>query len=136
MYLLVFDIANIIYSLTKQATLMRRSTVLSLPLQLLFPALVHAAIWWQGSVVISNALVRSPSTVVEHSPHHSKVASSNLAPGEKWQKTFKYTCKIFIELAHELFIEMSEGNVRADAIKLFWTNRLECLSLSNLYSLV
>ncbi len=34
-----FKIANITYFLTKQATLMRRSTVLSLPLQLVFPGL-------------------------------------------------------------------------------------------------
>ena len=33
-----FDIANVIYSFTKQATLLRRSTVLSHPLQLAFPA--------------------------------------------------------------------------------------------------
>jgi hypothetical protein len=32
-----FDIENIIYFLTKQASQMRRSTVLSLPLQLVFP---------------------------------------------------------------------------------------------------
>jgi len=32
-----FDIANIIYFFSKQAALMRRPTVLSLPLQLVFP---------------------------------------------------------------------------------------------------
>jgi hypothetical protein len=34
---LLLDIENIIYFFTQQATLMRRSTVLSLPLQLVFP---------------------------------------------------------------------------------------------------
>ncbi len=36
---LCFDIANIIYNFMKQATFMRRSTTLSLPLQLVFPGL-------------------------------------------------------------------------------------------------
>jgi hypothetical protein len=36
-----FDNANIIYFFTKQVSLMRRSTVLSLPTQLVF----HA-VWW------------------------------------------------------------------------------------------
>jgi hypothetical protein len=40
-----FDIANIIYFFTKQATLMRRSTVLNLPLQLVFPAIAIST--WQ-----------------------------------------------------------------------------------------
>ncbi len=37
--LVAFDFANIIYRFTKQATLMRRSTGLSLPLQSVFPVL-------------------------------------------------------------------------------------------------
>jgi hypothetical protein len=36
-----FDIENIIYFLTKNAALLRRSTVLSLPLQLVFPGTVQ-----------------------------------------------------------------------------------------------
>jgi hypothetical protein len=38
--LFAFETENIIYSLTKRANLIRRSTVLSLPLQLVFPALI------------------------------------------------------------------------------------------------
>jgi len=41
-----FDIANMIYFYTKQATLMMRSTVLSLPLQLMFPDLVFIVSLW------------------------------------------------------------------------------------------
>jgi hypothetical protein len=40
----VVDIENIIYFLTKQATLMRRTTVLSLPLQLVFPDLIMSMV--------------------------------------------------------------------------------------------
>ena len=40
---LVFPVANIIYSFTKQANLMRRSTVLSLPLLLVFPGLIYVS---------------------------------------------------------------------------------------------
>jgi hypothetical protein len=39
--LAAFDIANIIYFFTKQVTLMRRSTIISLPLQLVFPVYIH-----------------------------------------------------------------------------------------------
>jgi hypothetical protein len=35
----ILILANVIFSFTKQATLMRRSTVVSLPVQLVFPAL-------------------------------------------------------------------------------------------------
>jgi hypothetical protein len=39
-----FNMANNIYFFTKQATLMRRSTVLSLPLQLVFPGQIYGRI--------------------------------------------------------------------------------------------
>ncbi len=39
-----FDNANIIYFITKQATLMRRSSVLSRPLQLVFPGTAHLCV--------------------------------------------------------------------------------------------
>ncbi len=41
--LAALDIGKIIYIFTKQATLTRRSTVLSFPLQLVFPALAFSA---------------------------------------------------------------------------------------------
>ncbi len=40
-----FDIENIIYFFTKQATLIRRSTELSLPFQLVFPGEAHHFQW-------------------------------------------------------------------------------------------
>jgi hypothetical protein len=40
--LLIFKIENINRLFTKQANLMKRSTVLSLPLQLVFPGLIHS----------------------------------------------------------------------------------------------
>jgi len=44
-WLAPFLIENIICVFTKQATLMRRSTVLSLPLQLVFPGLTVTLSW-------------------------------------------------------------------------------------------
>jgi hypothetical protein len=48
-----FCIANIIYFFPKQATLMRRSNVLSLPLQLEFPAGNHLPPYFKKNIILS-----------------------------------------------------------------------------------
>jgi hypothetical protein len=44
---MLFPIENIVYLLRKHATLMRRSMVMSLPLQIVFPGLCNSALSWK-----------------------------------------------------------------------------------------
>ncbi len=50
-----FDNANIVYFFTKQATIMRRSTVLSLPLQIVFPGIIKLCLPYLYQTLICEA---------------------------------------------------------------------------------